>query len=219
MNLRMGNYEHTPEDRMWDAVSLTGERNWSYVLRDRPEARTWTVGQKDKWAQREAIAYMVANPLTTARRSVLKFADFWGLEREMIAALAGGLYHPPQWFAWVASGAVLIAYPLVVLTAVLGVCRVTASSPRTHVLIVTIVLFVTAIHTIVFGHSRYHLPLVPFLAIYAGAAWSNRSWRDLLSLRQAAAPLALATVLVLVWSHEILFRDADRIRMLLQALR
>ena len=25
MNLRMGNYEHTPEDRMWDAVSLTGD--------------------------------------------------------------------------------------------------------------------------------------------------------------------------------------------------
>jgi hypothetical protein len=38
---------------MWHAVSLDGERSWSYVLRDRPEARTWTVGQKDKWAQRE----------------------------------------------------------------------------------------------------------------------------------------------------------------------
>src|SRR5262249_9782521 len=28
INLRMGNYEYTPDDRMWDAVSLTGEKNW-----------------------------------------------------------------------------------------------------------------------------------------------------------------------------------------------
>ena len=28
----MGNYEHTPDDRMWDAVALTGEKNWSYAL-------------------------------------------------------------------------------------------------------------------------------------------------------------------------------------------
>jgi hypothetical protein len=33
-----------------------------------------------------------------------------------------------------------------------------------HWLILLIILFVTAIHSIVFGHSRYHLPLVPFLA-------------------------------------------------------
>jgi 4-amino-4-deoxy-L-arabinose transferase-like glycosyltransferase len=29
MNLRMGNYEHTLEDRMWDTVSLTGAENWA----------------------------------------------------------------------------------------------------------------------------------------------------------------------------------------------
>jgi hypothetical protein len=127
MNLRMGNYEFTPEDRMWDAVALTGERNWSYVLRDKPEARTWTAGQKEKWAQHEGLAYMAAHPGTTIRRSLLKFADFWGLEREMLAALMAGLYHPPRWFAWLASASVLIAYPLVVVGAVLGACLV---SPR-----------------------------------------------------------------------------------------
>ena len=30
INLRMGNYEFTPDDRMWDAVSIKGERNWVY---------------------------------------------------------------------------------------------------------------------------------------------------------------------------------------------
>ena len=32
MNLRMGNYEHTPDDRMWDAVALDGTQSWSYAL-------------------------------------------------------------------------------------------------------------------------------------------------------------------------------------------
>ena len=32
MNLRMGNYEYTPDDRMWDAVSLQGEKSWVHGL-------------------------------------------------------------------------------------------------------------------------------------------------------------------------------------------
>ena len=32
INLRMGNYEYTPEDRMWDAVALRGQQSWVYGL-------------------------------------------------------------------------------------------------------------------------------------------------------------------------------------------
>ena len=28
INLRMGNYEYTPDDRMWDAVSIGGDKSW-----------------------------------------------------------------------------------------------------------------------------------------------------------------------------------------------
>lgn len=218
MNLMMGNYQHTPEDRMWDAVSLTGEKNWSHDLGNtHPEAATWTDGQKEKWAQREAVAFMLAHPVTTIRRSVLKFADFWGLEREMVAGFQQGLYDPPVWFMVVASLAVLISYPLVILGSIIGIFCVTPSDRRTHVLIIALILFVTTIHSIVFGHSRYHLPLVPFLATYAAAAIAHQGWRVPAHDRmRALATGAMCAVLMSVWAHEILFRDAEHVRAFLR---
>jgi hypothetical protein len=65
INLRMGNYEYTPDDRMWDAVSLRGEKNWVYGIGADVD-HTPTEGEKDKWAQRKALEYMRANPGITA---------------------------------------------------------------------------------------------------------------------------------------------------------
>ncbi len=93
MNLRMGNFEHTIEDRMWDGVSLRGEQSWSHqMIVEHPEARRWTEGERDRWARQRATEYIRTHPGTTLRRSVRKFADFWGLEREYIAALQKGTY-------------------------------------------------------------------------------------------------------------------------------
>jgi hypothetical protein len=55
MNLRMGNYEFTPDDRMWDAVSLTGEKGWAAGLEADHVGQVVTEGVKEKWAQRKAI--------------------------------------------------------------------------------------------------------------------------------------------------------------------
>jgi 4-amino-4-deoxy-L-arabinose transferase-like glycosyltransferase len=220
MNLRMGNYEHTPIDRMWDAVSLGGEKSWSYGLGDRhPEARTWTDGQKEKWAQREAVAYMLEHPGVTLVRSAVKFADFWGLERELLAGLLTGLYQPPAWLAVIMVAAVAVAYPLLALGASIGLFRVTAASRPIHFLIFSVALLLVGVHTIVFGHSRYHLPLVPFLAMYAAAALTEGSWRSMFAEpRRAVWPLASMAVLLAIWGRELVFRDLERVQGLLKLL-
>ena len=38
LNLHMGNYEYTPHDRPWDAVSLSGPLNWAAELPASPAA-------------------------------------------------------------------------------------------------------------------------------------------------------------------------------------
>jgi 4-amino-4-deoxy-L-arabinose transferase-like glycosyltransferase len=220
LNLRMGNYEHTPMDRMWDAVSLTGEQSWSYDLgREHPEARYWTEGRKAQWAQAKALKYMLQHPGVTLERAVVKFADFWGLERELVAGLREGLYHPPAWLAWLAVAALALSYPLVALGAVLGMFRAVPANRGTHALVLSIIVFMAAIHTPVFGHSRYHLPLVPFLAVYAAAGVAGRCWEGLLvTWRRAAAPIIAMAVLVGIWAHEILLRDTERLRDLFRML-
>jgi 4-amino-4-deoxy-L-arabinose transferase-like glycosyltransferase len=215
LNLRMGNYEYTPDDRMWDAVSLTGEQNWSYPLAQEFPGQHLTEGEKDKWAQRKAIEYMRAHPETTLRRSMIKFADFWGLEREYAAGIQQGMFHPPMWLGAAASLLIVISYLAVMVCGVAGLW-LAAPEWRTHVIQLLPVVLITAVHTIVFGHSRYHLPLIPMLALYASALLTTQSfaaWRE----RWPAVVGAAATVLMLValWVRQIVLVDAGRIRSLL----
>ncbi|MEO7890193.1 MAG: glycosyltransferase family 39 protein, partial [Vicinamibacterales bacterium] len=219
MNLRMGNYEYTPEDRMWDAVSLNGEQSWVYALTQEQAAglapREITEGMKDKWAQRKAIEYIKTHPAITARRSAIKFADLWGLERSFIAGVQQGLYAPPTWFTALVFALMTISF---VGVALVGFAGIWMAPPdwRRHVLLLLPVLLVTAIHTLVFGHSRYHLPLIPILAIYAAALWS-RGVRVALKQRGAgrAAAIVSALLLIAIWVRQIVVVDADRVRALL----
>ena len=221
MNLRMGNYEHTREDRMWDGVSLVGEQSWSHALiQEHPDARHWTEGQREKWARARATEYMIANPGVTLRRVVLKFADFWGLEREYIAAARAGIYPAPTWFLVFSSSLVVVSYVAIMLVATTGLVLLPWHNWRAHVVPLLLLVWVSGIHTVVFGHSRYHLPLMPLVIGYAAAALTERPWSSLgLATWRRSALAATWLVLLLIWGHEILLRDADRIRQILMAAR
>jgi 4-amino-4-deoxy-L-arabinose transferase-like glycosyltransferase len=211
LNLMMGNYAHTPEDRMWDAVALTGAESWSAQLPARgPDGRAWTEGTKERWANAQAREYILGNPTVFTRRAVLKFADFWGIERDFLAGVQRGVYHMPNWVSAPAAAAVVIAYAALMVLAVLGVC-LAPPEWRHHVVLLTVMLFICAVHTVVFGHPRYHLPLVPVLSIYAAAALCTAAWRRAL-IRPAAGALACVLLLSLgaIWAHEIV-RDAGRL--------
>jgi 4-amino-4-deoxy-L-arabinose transferase-like glycosyltransferase len=218
LNLRMGNYEYTIEDRMWDGVANTGIRAWSYeMVQEHPEATWWTEGQRERWARDHAVQYMVAHPGITFRRAVIKFADFWGLEREYIAALRVGAYQPPLWFKALSSMLVLFGYVLIALLACFGIFEWRSGNWRAHVVPVLFVVWICALHSIVFGHSRYHLPLMPVLTIYAAAALASGSWHRLTAaVWQRRAAFAVAGVFACIWLRELLLRDFDRIRGLLQ---
>lgn len=218
MNLRMGNYEHTPESRMWDAVSVTGEQSWIHALAADQAAGlvpdVVTEGVKDKWAQRKALQYMRDNPGTTIRRALIKFADFWGLERSYLAGVQQGLYAPPAWFAFVAIALMLISYAAISLSAAGGIWLARPAWPA-HLLLLLPVALITALHSIVFGHARYHLPLMPILSLYAAALWV-RGPLDALRRQGWARTAAILTMLLLVaiWARQVLIVDGSRIRAL-----
>lgn len=211
LNLMMGNYAHTPEDRMWDAVALTGAESWSaHLPAEPPGGGAWTEGTKERWANAQAREYILANPTVFMRRAVLKFADFWGIERDFLAGVQRGMYQMPTWVSAPAAAAVVLGYAALMVLAILGIC-LAAPEWRPHVVLLSVVLFICAVHTVVFGHPRYHLPLVPVLSIYAAAALYTAAWRR---VRVNPPAGALACVLLLslgvIWTHEIV-RDASRL--------
>ena len=218
INLRMGNYEYTPDDRMWDAVALGGEKSWVHGLVSDP-SNPLTEGQKEKWAQRKAIEYMRANPRITLRRAFIKFADFWGLEREFVAGVQNGLYTPPVWFQFVGSLAIVLGYAALVLAGAAGIWLAAPDDWRLHLVLLLPVVVIMGAHTIVFGHSRYHLPLMPLFAVYAAALVARRPLGRV-SRRPLLVGAALtATVLLAIWIHQIAGSDFGRIAALLHQRR
>ena len=220
ITLRMGNYEHTPLNRAWDPVTLQGDKSIFQDLRaEHPDVSAWTEGQKEKWALRKALTYMLDHPGLTFQRSVIKFTNFWGLERTVIAGWQQGLYHPPRWFVALGTLVIPVFYAAVILLACCGVFLSPPAEHRMHVLLLLMVGFIAGMHTLAFGHERYHLPLIPLLMLYAAAAVTQRSWQHLgIRLRRTAAPLAVATSLLVIWGREVLVVEADRIQSLLRVL-
>jgi len=213
LNLHMGNYEYTPFDRMWDAVSLEGERHWAAPLRrEHPDVSIWTEGQKEKWAQERAIAYMSANPWLTLKRSLVKFADFWGLERELLGGFRQGLYAPPPWLALMAVALVGLTYVGAVLLASIGIFVAPPADRRAHILLLLLIVAMCAVHTIVFGHSRYHVPLMPILLLYAAAACQLHVWQRMRRrIAVAAVPVFTMALMLTIWLRELLVVDRGRL--------
>jgi 4-amino-4-deoxy-L-arabinose transferase-like glycosyltransferase len=220
LNLHMGNYEHTPDDRLWDAISLTGEKHWAYPLQNANLAGL-TEGQKDRWAQQRALAYIAANPAISLRRAAIKFADFWGIERELASGFSQGAYRAPSWFAVMAPAAVALSFVLVALMGIAGIWLARPRQWQAHVLVLLPAVAIMAAHTITFGHSRYHIPLIPILTLY-GAALGHavlsrkaRVARPQSASRyhwlQLGGSAAAVIALLFIWSRQLLLVDAERI--------
>ncbi|HZL89045.1 MAG TPA: glycosyltransferase family 39 protein [Pirellulaceae bacterium] len=203
-NVMMGNYEHTLEDRPWATIELQGERSWHNVLAQKESLKGKTQGQVDKLALRYAIDYVRAHPVQTIRRSAAKFFHFWQLERELIAGAQRGLWGNFSKPAILGLAAVILGAYVATMAAGIFGAWMCPMEMRLHVLLLLLIAFVTGLHALAFGHSRYHLPLMPLVILYAAAAidrWRNvlGSWR---SIRFAAAATCLV-VLATSWGLEI----------------
>lgn len=217
-NLWMANSDATPTDRIWAAVGQGGEERMAEALAAAFPGRRPTEGEKDRWGREAAFRFMIDHPALTFNRSLRKFADFWGLDRELLAGITQGLYSPPLFLGLPMGAAVILAYPATMVLAAIGIWLTRKGAWPTHLMIGTLILFVCAIHTLVFGHSRYRLPLMPFMLIYAAAAVRARSWRPLLAWWRIVGAGSMIAVLSAIWIQEILVRDAERVRALLKHL-
>lgn len=210
-NTMMGNYEHTPLERSWATISdVGGERAWHNVLAlervgDAPE----TQGQLDKRALAHAIRFVLSHPVLTLKRDVVKFFNFWQFERTFIAAAMNGYFgNLSNISIRLLTAVFLVSYAAVIFAAMFGICCVPPSDWRDHVFLIGSILFPCLIHSLIFAHERYRLPIMPFLFLYAAAA--HVGWRDIWNRRWTVGfgtAMILCLLLAAGWLRELLIVD------------
>jgi hypothetical protein len=210
-NAMMGNYEHTPLERSWATISdVRGEQAWDRVLAGKyPGDTTRTQGQLDKLALHCALNFVWTHPFLTFERDVVKFFNFWQLEREFLAAARDGYFGALS----TATNRVLAAiicgsYAAVLIIGLFGVCCAPPVDLRNHCFLGMSILFPCAIHTLIFAHSRYHLPIIPLLTVYTAAAivYRHTIWQQRRTLGFGIAT-ALSVMIAVGWLRELVFAD------------
>ncbi|HEY8505015.1 MAG TPA: hypothetical protein VIL46_10570, partial [Gemmataceae bacterium] len=162
-----------PLYRSWDAISMRGEEAWHSVLvaATDPGERD-TQGKLDKLALKYGLNFVREHPWLTLKRDVVKFFDFWGLERELVAGAVRGYFGDvPKAAVVLLTLAVVGTYVLVLLSGVFGAAVAPPPDRRLHAFLLLLVAFFCGVHTLVFAHSRYHLPVMPVVMLYAAGAW------------------------------------------------
>lgn len=218
-NFMMGNYQYTPLHRSWDAITQEGERSWHSVLaRQEPAFHGATQGQIDKLALRSAIAFVIRHPWLTMRRDRVKFFDFWGLERELIAGASRGYFGPVPALAIVVLTLIIFGtYATAMVSGIFGAVMAPPPDRRIHGLLLLIVGFICGMHTLTFGHSRYHLPVMPLVLTYSASAFVHA--REIGKGRGRPSfvlACALSAVLIFAWAWDVVVVDLHRYLGLLQ---
>jgi 4-amino-4-deoxy-L-arabinose transferase-like glycosyltransferase len=176
-NLFMGNYEYTPIYRAWDAINITGPHAWNEVLAaDFPQFSSLTQGAIDKLALRQAVAFMKAHPGLTIKRSAVKLFAFWQQERELIAQSARGYFGDiPSILVICLAGLILAGYTVLFILFLYGLFFHPPWKNIPTLFLFSLILFFSGMHALTFGHSRYHIPLIALLSLFAAFAVINAS--------------------------------------------
>ncbi len=213
-NAMMGNYEHTPMERSWATINIaTGEQAWHHVLAREAPPTAETQGLLDKRALRHALRFVLDHPWLTLQRDVVKFFNFWQLDRELVAGARQGFFGNLSKVVLLgAAAAVCGAYALAMFAGIFGLFLAQPADRRVHLLLLATVVFPCFIHTLIFAHSRYHLPIMPIIMMYAVSA--GLGWRQIVAERKGAAFWAASVscaILAASWLRELIVVDLAQV--------
>lgn len=204
VNLWLGNSPYTPNDFIRN-VWKVGVRE--PILQALPADEL----QRDRTAYTLALNYIRAEPATFLARVPIKFADFWGFERNLVD-IADATTRGGGWNSAAKIGSDILAMVVYIFVILCGVAGFVFAPNRDSIpgsipwnlLIVGFAAYYLFAHLVIFGDGRFHLPLVPFFTLYA--AWMLVSWRQGVF---ATSRLGAATIAVLlfcaVWAREMWF--------------
>ena len=166
----------------------------------------------DRAARRAALTYLGAHPGRIALLAPFRLAAFWGLDREPLYLYREGYFGRRPWLRWPLAVAGLGLAPLLGL-ALVGAAGADPSTgsgsplrsrtgasraqPRGDPRAAPLWAAMAALwlpHALLFAEPRFHFPLTPLLAVFAGLALARREVRAVRRVYVWAAACALAAI-------------------------
>lgn len=178
-NLYLGNSPDTPIPFAWrKAALLDADERYQQIVRGHS-----TEGQSARLA-RAALEHVMENPLRTAVLAIGKTFDFWLPDFFIARNVRAGSFGLSYVDAWVPVFVVTVSAYLMIMW--MAFRHAWANPRRWSTWFVGFVLMLyTAPHMLVYGASRYHLPLMPLVIILA-APELLRAYQHLRSSRREA---------------------------------
>ena len=176
---------------------------------------------RDRIGMEKALAFIRDDPPRVLRLAVNRLGYFFGLERRALTYFYsnGFLGFIPLPLLLITAAIFFLTFVIIALSAPFGLA--TARARPEIVLLYLLILGYLFPHLLIISEERFHLTLVPLIAILAARAWTGgvrvlvMRWNESRLGRLAVSLAALATVFLLLnWGLE-LARDADKIATLL----
>jgi hypothetical protein len=177
--------------------------------------------ERDRIGIQKAVEFIKARPERFFPLAINRLGFFFGLEKRVLMYFYGNNiigYIPLPWLLTV-SAILLLPFVFISISAAFGLAYL-RWKPE-HILLYLLLIGYILPHVLILSEDRFHLALIPYIAILAAQVWVNgfaplsvrwsESWQGKL-----VVSLALFAVFMLVinWGFELI-RDSDKIAQLL----
>jgi len=169
-------------------------------------------GERHERGMESFWAFLRADPGRVPGLMVRKAGYLWSLDRRALTYFYSNDYlgHLPAWLLGLVF--LLACGPLVVLAPAASCGLVCGLPGRRKSLIALLLLYYTGTHALILAEPRFHVPLLPVVAVLAAYGFVERPWRAFRPWQRGLAALLIALLLA-NWGLEIA-RDWDILVML-----
>ncbi len=176
-------------------------------------------GLRDELGREKAMEFIRADPVRFPYLILRRAGYFFGLERRALTYFYSNNYFGNISSPLLLAVAVLFCLPFVVVTlsSVPGLAILKWN--KSTVLLLLIMVGYIIPHLLIIAEDRFHLALLPFLAVLASSFWvegfrkGKASWMKEQGRWRWAAALLVMSVLLANWILEII-RDAEKLTLL-----
>ena len=173
---------------------------------------------RDRLGMQAALGFIQEDPALLLERSAQKLGHFFAMERRAIT-----YFYANNFFGYVPTGVLLFIFAIFVLPfiliaslAALGLSFQSWSNER--ILLLLLAFGYLLPHVFIMAEERFHLTLVPIIAVFAAQAWLQRKeiFTKLCSQPYQVSTTMAFVLLLLLWGNWAaeLWRDVDKLAIL-----